>query len=230
MSAEWTQEWGREQLRSLCIDWRDCTKCALHESRRQIVFGNGHPTADLMFIGEGPGETEDRTGETFSGKSGDLLNLIFTAAKIKRERVFTANLIMCRPPDNRDPSRAEREACLERLHQQIYLVDPMLIIPVGKPAMKALMKGGWTSILEEQGKIGWMKVPGRYMDEILYPAMPIIHPAFILREDRISRETKNWERGGYAHQTVEHLRRAKDIVDILKAKYSPVRQRLRIVD
>ena len=225
MSEPWSKDWRRHQLKVLYREWADCTKCSLAKHRSNIVFGNGDPGADLMFVGQAPGQTEDETGEPFEGPSGELLNALLEKAGISRGEIFTTNLVMCYPPEDRIPTREEREACLDRLHRQIYLVDPMLIIPVGGEAMKALMGGAYKAITEEHGKIGDVIVPGKHTD-IVYSAMPIFHPSFILREDRIDPKKKTWSEGGPAHKTVRDLVRAKQIVKFLKASYERAREAL----
>lgn len=222
----WSREWRLERLRDLCGSWEDCTKCGLGEGRKNTVFGNGDPCADIMMIGEGPGETEDETGEPFSGESGRLLDDLLGGAGIAREGVFVTNLVMCRPSANRVPTRKEREACYPRLNEQIYLVDPLLIIPVGKTAMTSLMGGEWKSIEGRHGQIGEVRIRGRYT-EVSYPAMPIFHPAFILRDDRINPETNTWKELGPAHRTLRDLVMARDIVEVLKKSYSKMPKKLR---
>ena len=236
----WSPEGKRERLQKLYQDWRDCTRCQLSDYRlveeyddrgerieHNVCFGNGNPDADIMLIGEGPGETEDRTGNVFVGAAGKLLNAIIEAAGLERNDLFIVNLVMCRPPENRDPMKFERDACYPRLYEQIYVVDPMLIMPVGKAAMEALMGGQWKSIKACRGKIGYVTVPGKVEDSIRYPAMPILHPAFISREDKINRETNNWEQGGWAHKTMKDFVRARQRVEWLKNMYKPALRELR---
>lgn len=219
----WTRDWRRDELRALFQDWRDCTKCELAKKRKNVVFGNGNPSADIMFVGQAPGEVENETGEPFSGPSGELFDALLEAAGIERKDVFTTNLVMCWPPENRVPIKEEREACLDRLYRQIYVVDPMLIVPVGGVAMKALMKGDNKSIEAEHGKLSQIKIPGKHAD-LVYDAMPIFHTAFILRDDRIDPKTKQWSDGGAAHKTVKDLTRAKQLVKFMKNAYEKARE------
>jgi len=230
----WSREWRHLRLHELYQQWRDCDKCRLHETRKSVVFGSGHPNADIMLIGEGPGEDEDATGDPFVGESGKVLTALLEAVGLSRSDVFITNLVMCRPPENRDPIKDERYACLPRLHEQIYLVDPLLVIPVGKIAMKALMGGSWLSIKDKHGQIGEIKVSGRTDDYrvdaekgITYPAMPIFHPAFILRVDTIDSSTNSWRAGGEGRKTYEDLNRALQIVTRLKDEYQQARKRTR---
>lgn len=222
----WDPDEKKHSLMELYRDWRSCSRCDLHQSRKHICFGNGNHDADIMLIGEAPGEDEDKSGSVFVGESGALLSKILSAAGINRNDLFITNLVMCRPPENRNPMRIERESCFERLHAQIYTVDPMLIIPIGKAAMEALMGGKWKSIMALHGKVGYIEIPGRVEETIRYPAMPVLHPAFIHREDKINWETKNWEQGGWAHKTMKDFIRARQRVEWLKEQYKPVRREL----
>ena len=222
----WSADWKKQTLVELYRDWRDCRSCRLGETRQNICFGNGHPDADIMLIGEAPGETEDDTGNVFVGEAGRLLNAMLEAAGFSRDDLFITNLVMCRPPGNRDPMKDERQACYDRLWTQIYTVDPMLIMPVGKAAMEALMGAKWKSIKALHGQIGYVELPGQAEDVIRYPAMPVLHPAFIAREDKINRETYNWEQGGWAHKTMKDFIRARQRVEWLKEQYKPARRAL----
>jgi uracil-DNA glycosylase len=217
----WTPEWKKEQLSQLYIDWQDCRSCDLGDTRLNIVFGNGYEDADIMMVGEGPGEHEDESGNAFVGKSGLLLSDIIQAAGLNRDELFITNMVMCRPPGNRVPTKGEMEACYARLRRQIYVIDPLLIICVGAPAMKTLMKGEWKQITKQHGHLGEIKVPGERI-ELKYSAMPILHPAFILREDKINEKTGNWEVNGWAYKTKEDLESARRIVEKLKERYKSV--------
>jgi len=104
---------------------RDCQRCPLHRSRTNLVFGEGNPEADLMFIGEAPGETEDQTGRPFVGKAGQLLTQILAAVGIQREEVYITNVVKCRPPGNRVPTKTEMDACWDWLAAQIALDQPL---------------------------------------------------------------------------------------------------------
>jgi uracil-DNA glycosylase family 4 len=218
----WSKEGKSKKLKDLYSEWKDCKKCRLSETRTNIVFGNGIAHAEIMLIGEGPGEHEDNRGDVFIGESGHLLSVLLKEAKIDREELFITNLVMCKPPQNRKPMRDECLACWGRLYQQIYVVDPLLIIPVGAEAMQALMGGEYRSIQKFHGKFGHIKIPGQVEDELRYSAMPIVHPSFILREDNINRTTKNWEHGGWAHKTFKDLVKARQRIEKLKDMYRPV--------
>ena len=118
---------------------QQCTACRLAEGRRTVVFGVGDPDADLMFIGEGPGAEEDRRGEPFVGRAGELLNKIIAAIGLAREQVYIANIVKCRPPGNRDPQPDEVAACRAYLEAQIDLVQPKVIVALGRVAAQSLL-------------------------------------------------------------------------------------------
>lgn len=150
----------------------DCRRCKLCEGRTHIVFGVGNPQADVMFVGEGPGRDEDLQGEPFVGRAGQLLTDIITRGmKMRREDVYIANVVKCRPPDNRNPEPDEVAACLPFLRRQIELVKPRVLIALGKVAAQALL-GVKTPITQLRGR--WHRVQG-------IPLMATFHPAYLLR-------------------------------------------------
>jgi uracil-DNA glycosylase len=157
------------QLREVALR---CTRCALAAGRTQVVFGGGDPTADLMFVGEGPGREEDLRGEPFVGRSGKLLDLLMRQEiGIERDQCFIANVIKCRPPGNRDPLPAEIEACRPYLERQIELIAPKVVVTLGNFATKTLLDTAE----------GIRKMRGR-----VYPfhgghLVPTYHPAAALR-------------------------------------------------
>ena len=169
-------------LTSIREDLGDCTRCKLHTlGRKQIVFGVGNPNADLMFVGEAPGADEDVQGEPFVGRAGQLLTKIIEAIDLKREDVYIANLIKCRPPGNRNPEPDEAEQCEPFLFRQIDSIKPKVIVALGKFAAQALLKT--TEPIT--------KIRGReftYRDAVL---MPTYHPAYLLRTPSAKREV--WE-------------------------------------
>ena len=126
-------------LETLCREVAGCTRCALHLSRNNTVFGEGSTNAGLMFIGEGPGFEEDRTGRPFVGKAGQLLDKMISAMQFSREEVYIANIVKCRPPDNRAPAPEEAEYCLPFLKAQINIVRPEVIVLLGSVAVKYLL-------------------------------------------------------------------------------------------
>ncbi len=158
---------------SLQQNVESCQACALHESRIQPVFGTGERNARVMFIGEAPGADEDRQGEPFVGRAGKLLNEMLLAIGFRREQVYIANILKCRPPNNRDPRVDEVNSCEVFLHQQIQLVRPELIVALGRIAAHNLLKTD-TSLGRLRGQ--FHTCPG-----IDVPVMVTYHPAYLLR-------------------------------------------------
>ena len=151
----------------------NCNKCKLCKTRQNIVFGTGNKNAKLMFIGEGPGADEDRLGEPFVGRAGKLMNLAFEAIGLKREDVYIANIVKCRPPANRNPEDDEAMACMNYLRNQVILVKPEIIVLLGSVALKNIL-GKEYGITASRGK--WIEKKG-----IKY--MPTWHPAALLRDE-----------------------------------------------
>lgn len=149
----------------------DCTRCKLHAGRKNIVFGVGNPKADLMFIGEGPGAEEDRSGEPFVGPAGQLLTKIIQAMGFSREEVYIANIVKCRPPRNRDPEPDEINACIGFLKAQVSAVQPKVIVCLGRPASQTLLDTR-TAISRLRGQ--WSQFEG-------IDVMPTFHPSYLLR-------------------------------------------------
>ena len=150
-----------------------CSLCTLSNSRKNVVFGEGNPHADIMFVGEGPGAVEDEMGRPFVGKSGELLTkIIETTLELKREDVYIANIVKCRPPLNRVPSREEAQKCLPFLLKQIELVKPKIIITLGATSYQYL-SGDETSAIS--------KIRGEMIQFSEALLMPTFHPAFLLR-------------------------------------------------
>ncbi len=155
-----------------------CARCALHRDRKNVVFGEGHPRATLLFVGEGPGEDEDLSGRPFVGEAGKLLTrIIENGMGLKRGDVYICNVVKCRPPANRDPSDEETEACLPFLRQQIRLVSPRVICTLGEVAGRALLGAGF---LITQARGQWHTYEG-------IPVMPTFHPAHLLRNPSAKR-------------------------------------------
>ena len=152
---------------------KDCNKCKLCKTRKNIVFGTGNQHAKLMFIGEGPGADEDRLGEPFVGRAGKLMNLAFETLGIDRKEVYIANVVKCRPPSNRNPEDDEATACLNYLRNQVILVQPEIIVLLGSVALKNIL-GKEYGITASRGK--WVEKKG-----IKY--MPTWHPAALLRDE-----------------------------------------------
>jgi DNA polymerase len=178
-------EWGdAPTLETVRATLGECTRCRLSEGRRQIVFGDGNPNADLMFIGEGPGAEEDRRGLPFVGRAGELLTqMIEKGLGIARSDVYICNIVKCRPPQNRTPLADEVRACAPFLEGQIAAVRPKVIVALGKPATSLLL-GRDVAITRIRGS--WHEVFG-------IPLMPTLHPAFILRQYTPENRRKVWE-------------------------------------
>ena len=170
-------ELGWEALQQ-CV--ADCTRCELAASRTQTVFGVGNHDADWLIIGEAPGAEEDRRGEPFVGRAGQLLDQMLQAIGQSRDRVFIANILKCRPPDNRDPKPAEAAACRGYLERQIALVQPKIILAVGKIAAQ--------NLLGCNDPVGRMRGKVHALGEI--PLVVTYHPAYLLRSP--SQKKKAW--------------------------------------
>ncbi len=158
-----------------------CTQCELHKTRKQTVFGVGNPQAAWMFIGEAPGADEDAQGEPFVGRAGKLLNAMLFALQLKREEVYIANILKCRPPGNRDPQPNEVECCEPYLLRQIELIQPKLIVALGRHAAHSLLKTD-TALARLRGQ------------RLSYHGTPLIvtyHPAYLLRSPGEKR--KAWD-------------------------------------
>lgn len=158
-----------------------CTRCALHESRTQTVFGVGNPDADWMIIGEAPGAEEDRRGEPFVGRAGKLLDEMLRAVGQGRDSVFIANILKCRPPNNRDPKPDESAECRGYLERQIELVQPKIIVAVGRIAAQLL--------LDTDTPVGRLRGTLHHLGDI--PLVVTYHPAYLLRSP--SQKRKSWD-------------------------------------
>jgi len=187
------QSWGRprpprrpppqppETLEAIREDIGDCRRCTLCRSRTRIVFGAGSPQARLMFIGEGPGQEEDRAGEPFVGAAGQLLNRIIAAIKLRREDVYIANVVKCRPPENRLPAPDEIATCSPFLRRQIAAIRPVLICLLGSCAAQ--------SLLNTTESISRLR--GRFFELQGIRVLPTFHPAYLLRNPEKKRAV--WE-------------------------------------
>ncbi len=167
----------------------DCTKCELHEGRTQTVFGEGAPDADLMFIGEGPGRDEDEQGRPFVGRAGKKLNEMITAMGLKREDIYIANVVKCRPPQNRTPTPAEAATCFDYLFRQISIIQPKVIVTLGSPATKLLLD---TNVGITKLRGNWAKYDGLLPDGPSIDVMPTYHPAYLLRAYTMENRKKVW--------------------------------------
>lgn len=159
----------------------DCQRCNLCHGRQNIVFGTGNPKASLVFVGEAPGRDEDRLGEPFVGKAGQLLTKMIDAMGLKREDVYICNVVKCRPPENRDPALEEIEACAPFLKRQLLAIKPRVIVGLGRHACQTLLKSS-----DPMSKIRgvWHHYDGIRL-------MPTFHPAYLLRNPPAKKEV--WE-------------------------------------
>lgn len=237
-----------EQLHTLYQKWHGCKKCVLSDFRTdadgnpfdEITFGDGNAdTAQVLIVGEAPGEEEERTGVPFVGPSGKLLNQILahvsddtgiqdlskwydkasrtkdniqqfheTVTEWRRKDFFMTNVVACRPPENRSPTNVEVKACYERLYNIVYIVDPLVIIAVGKTAIEALVRKT-TEITKVRGNIFEIPLPGR-VGPVFYPVIPVLHPSFLLR-------VADWkEENGFYAKTVQDFITAMRTLDFLR--------------
>jgi DNA polymerase len=170
-----------EALAAVAAEAAACRACRLCETRNRVVFGSGPADARLLFIGEGPGAEEDRQGLPFVGRAGELLTKIIQAIQLRRDEVYIANVVKCRPPGNRDPAPDEVAACRGFLERQIDLIRPQVIVALGRVAAQALL-GNDTPIGRMRGN--WYELRG-------VPMMVTYHPAALLRNTELKRPT--WE-------------------------------------
>lgn len=179
-----TEHVGWEQLQ---MQVAQCTHCALHQSRTQTVFGVGNPNAEILFIGEAPGADEDMQGEPFVGRAGQLLNKMLYAIQLQRDDIYIANILKCRPPENRTPTVDEKLCCTPYLKQQIALIQPKVIIALGRVAA--------TFLLDSDKAMGVLRNTSR-KQSLFYAdtgvrVLATYHPAYLLRSNLQKR--KAWE-------------------------------------
>ena len=170
---------GRRTLAQVRAELGECTRCKLHTTRNKIVFGVGAEDAPLMFVGEAPGEQEDKRGEPFVGPAGELLDKMIEAMGWTRDSVFIANTTKCRPPGNRNPQPDELEQCMPFLQAQIATIAPRIIVALGRPAANQL--------LGIDAPISTLR--GKFHDLRGIQVMPTFHPAYLLREPDRKRDT-----------------------------------------
>ncbi|HEY1940080.1 MAG TPA: uracil-DNA glycosylase [Candidatus Angelobacter sp.] len=165
-------------LKLIREDIGECTRCRLHKGRTNLVFGVGNVNADLMFVGEGPGADEDAKGEPFVGRAGQLLNNMITAMGIKREDVYIANVVKCRPPSNRTPEKDECDVCSPFLMRQIDIIQPKVLVALGAVAAKNLL-----AVNDSMANLR-----GRWYDFRNSKLLVTYHPAYLLRDPRQKKE------------------------------------------
>lgn len=167
-----------EKLNELYIKCKECTACALCETRTNCVFGKGDPDAKVLFVGEAPGENEDLQGKPFVGRAGKLLDKFFEAAGLSQQNVYIANILKCRPPKNRDPLPEEEDCCIVFLREQIRIIKPKIIVCLGRIAAQVIIDKDYR-ITKEHGT--WVS-RGDYLITAVY------HPALLLRDPRKNEE------------------------------------------
>lgn len=168
-----------DRLVALASEASTCTKCGLHEGRHQSVFARGSGASGLMFIGEGPGEEEDRQGLPFVGPAGQLLDRMIAAMQLERDDVYVCNIVKCRPPHNRKPEPEEMSRCMPYLAEQLSLLEPRIIVALGATAVQGLL-GSTEGITRLRGQ--WKLYRGKI------PVMPTFHPAYLLRTPTAKRD------------------------------------------
>lgn len=221
--------------------WSECRGCNLCHERTNVVFGYGNPNAQVMIIGEAPGQNEDESGYPFVGAAGQLLDQYLAQVSIREDvkvvveeisaakradnkinaisklrdvlldDYYFTNVVMCRPPDNRDPTPKEVETCRNRLFSQIYAVDPVLIITAGKIATEALL-GKKVSITQMRGDIFDVSIPS-VTGTVSYPVMATLHPSFLLRKNDFK------QKGGDGVKTYNDFVRAMNIIDAFNLRH-----------
>jgi len=169
---------NEEKLKELYDKCKKCTKCELHNTRTNCVFGKGNPNARVMFVGEAPGENEDLQGYPFVGRAGKLLDRFFVAAGISHDNIYIANILKCRPPKNRDPLPSEEECCIEYLREQVRIIKPYMIVCLGRIAAQVIIDPNYR-ITKEHGT--WVQ-----KGDLLLTA--VYHPALLLRDPRKNEE------------------------------------------
>jgi DNA polymerase len=170
-----------EILAALAKQYNDCDRCDLAQTRKNVVYGNGCADAKMMVIGEGPGQEEDISGKPFVGRAGQLLTKMLNAIDIEREEVYITNVVKCRPPNNRNPQILEIKSCLPYLEEQIEVIDPKLILLLGRVACDALIGGADTLKRYRQNKLEYLGIP----------VFATYHPSALLRTPKWKREA--WE-------------------------------------
>ena len=165
-----------------------CKQCELSTERTNVVFNSGNINAELMLIGEGPGQQEDEEGVPFIGRAGKLLTKILESVDIHRDDIYIANTVKCRPPNNRTPLPDEMTACQDYLIRQIQLVQPKIICLLGAAAVKAIL-GPTNTISKIRGQ--WITIPVNYMSDDLY-IMPMFHPSYLLRNSSKEKGAPKW--------------------------------------
>ncbi|MBE6718068.1 MAG: uracil-DNA glycosylase [Ruminococcaceae bacterium] len=168
-NTETSKKW--EELEKRC---KNCTRCSLSETRTNVVFGTGSRDAEIMFIGEAPGEKEDLSGVPFVGAAGKMLDKYLYAVDIDRDKVYIANMLKCRPPKNRDPKEDEQDLCIEYLREQVRLINPRIIVCLGRISAKRLIKQDFMITKEH----------GEFYEKNGFTICAVYHPSALLHDPR----------------------------------------------
>lgn len=206
------------------IDWKDCQRCGLSKTRHRVVLGEGAHDTSLIFLGDKPGPKEDKKGEPMCGDTGILYNNLLDRVEIKREDVFTDNILACWPSKDdgdrhvtRDPTREEIKACMPRVWETIYQLDPLAIVAFGANTLAALT-GQTMKITAARGDMFFAHVPGYYKVVKSYPVFPTFHPAYALRRDRAEHELEHkWAPNTIKNTILQDLLQVREFV--LKIKW-----------
>ncbi len=169
---------------------KDCSRCRLSEQRNRLVFGVGNPQAEILFVGEGPGRDEDLKGEPFVGRAGQLLDKMLASINLSRREVYIANIVKCRPPENRVPWPDEVETCRPFLAAQIFCINPRITVTLGAPSSNTLL-GNKQPITQIRGKFLTYRLPRPGQPDWKGIILPTYHPAFLLRSP--GRKRESWE-------------------------------------
>jgi uracil-DNA glycosylase len=186
-----------DSMNEIQVHCAECHRCELGATRTNAVVSRGNPKAPILIIGEGPGENEDLQGRPFVGKSGQLLDKILESVNLTEEDVFICNIVKCRPPDNRKPSKDEMESCRPYLMEQIRLVDPKIILMTGASAIEGLF---------QEKSVGITKIRGQWRDWEGRACMPIFHPSYLLRNQSRDQGSPKW----LTWQDIQEVRRKLD--------------------
>lgn len=207
------------------LEWQDCRRCELHKTRAHVVLGEGNPETTMIFFGDKPGPNEDREGVPMIGDTGVLYNNLLQRAGIRREEVFTDNIVACWPAKEdgrklvtRDPTKEEMKACLPRVWEVIYKIDPLAIVALGANAMNALT-GLNMKITAARRDMLFAHVPGMYKTLKSYPVFPTFHPAYALRDRAEHAEEHEWAPQTIKNTIVQDLVQVRDFVLQLKELY-----------
>jgi uracil-DNA glycosylase len=197
-----TEAERRAALEAIATEIRDCKRCRLHEGRTKAVPGEGHPSTEVVFVGEGPGFNEDRLGRPFVGRAGDLLVRLLGSIGWRRDEVFITNVVKCRPPENRDPEPDEIAACAPYLKRQLEVLDPALIVTLGRHSMARFMPG--VRISQAHGTVRAAEASTGASDAMV---LAMYHPAAALRSTEVERQS--YEDTGLVPNALEDARRRR---------------------